>query len=167
MISAVELEILRSEMPGLVRNYRQTRPYEWKWSCDICNDSMKDRRKARFGVAKVGTDLLCHCFNCDWAGSFYTYLKYQHPDLATRVNRTKYVENFSSNAYNLDKIIAEVDSDSLVQLFYINKFADSKQWLKELEKRKIRFSDKESIRKLYNLHKEIHHGKRSTEEVCS
>lgn len=156
-MTSQELEILRSVMPGTERNYRQTGTYSWNWSCSICGDSNKDRRKARFGVSKVGQELLCNCFNCGWAGTFLTYLKYQHPDLAKRVSRQSFVNNTNLNAYSPDRLVQELDSETLSKIFYINTIIDKRVWLATLARKKIILT-KDNIHKLNKIHNEVHHG---------
>lgn len=155
MISAVELEILRTDLPGIVRNFRQNSPQSWQFSCDICGDSRKDRRKARFGINVKDGGLVCHCFNCDWSGSFLTYLRYQHPDLAQRVSRENFVTQQTSTLYDLSRLVSEADSEILSQLFYINKYSDTQKWVNKLESLKIKLN-RDAFRKLYNVHNRIH-----------
>lgn len=111
---------------------------------------MKSRRKARFGVSKVKNDLVCNCFNCGWAGSFVTYLKYQHPDLARKVQRESFVTSNVEANYN-DLLVSLADSEILREIYYINTNVDNKLWLADLQKRKIRFEKKDSVRKLLKL----------------
>lgn len=157
MISAIELEILRTDIPSLVRNYKHNPPNNWGWSCDICGDSKKDRRRARFGVNKVKNDLLCNCFNCGWSGTFKTYLHYQHPDLARRVTREVFTENQPSkeDSFN-DQIIKEADSEILLQIYYIMKEPQLKDWLNLLIRKKIQIRQPENQRKLVSLHQRYH-----------
>lgn len=158
MISATEYEILRTEMPPIVRNFRQSSPSHWGWSCDICGDSKKDRRKARFGVSVVKNELLCNCFNCGWSGTFKTYLHYQHPDLAKRVSRNNFVVNApKEDSYN-DQIIKSVDSEILLQIYYIMYEPKHKDWLNLLIRKKIQIQQPENQRKLVSIHQKYHKG---------
>lgn len=154
MITSTELEILRTDLPGIERNFRQISPQQWQMSCSICGDSKKDRRKARFGIAVKDNILVCNCFNCGWNGTFLTYLRYQHPDLAQRVSRSKFVDKSESN-HDLSSLVFKADSEILREIFYINNIPNAKEWLQYLVKKKI-FLDKPSIRKLHNIHNGIH-----------
>ena len=159
MITSAELEILRTDIPPLVRNFKHSSPNNWGWSCLICGDSKRDKRKARFGVSKVKNELLCNCFNCGWSGTFKTYLQYQHPDLARRVTREHFKENKPLNEETInDRIIKEVDSEILIQIYYINKEPNIKNWLNLLLKKKIHIKNSENQKKLVSLHKRYYNG---------
>ena len=54
---------------------------EWVARCPVCGDSKKSQFKRRFHISFAKGEYLCHCFNCDYAASFYGFLKDYFPDL--------------------------------------------------------------------------------------
>lgn len=62
---------------GRFRNYRQKDKYLFNFSCPICGDSEKNKRKARAYVYRRGSKLLYRCHNCSAGMSFGNFLKIQ------------------------------------------------------------------------------------------
>ena len=143
-----------SELSVEVRNFHKHRNGKsWSWSCEVCGDSRTNRRKARFGVALKDGSFVVHCFNCGYSASFSHYLKDYHPHQYERLVVSGFMEH-NPLMNDIDRLFNGTVSDkTLANLFFINKFPNTKYWLDYLEKKKIKLK-KENIKRLYNMHKE-------------
>lgn len=144
---------LVQQMSTRVRNFTRKNDYLWNWSCDICGDSAKDTRKARFFVGRRDNELMCYCHNCGFTGSVETYFRQMHPDLSQTLSRDKFVEQAPS-LYDPNDLMS-LDDDILTYIFFINKFPNRREWLTFLATKKIILS-KKSIIKLVGIHSEYH-----------
>ena len=153
-MDSFEVRQVINELSIEVRNFRRSRDGKsWTWSCEVCGDSRINKRKARFGVAIKDGSFVCHCFNCGYSASFIHYLKDFHPHQYERVVVSGFMEH-NPLMNDIDRLFnGQVSDKSLLSLFYINNFSNTKYWLDYLEKKKIKLK-KENIRKLYNMHKE-------------
>lgn len=68
-----------------VRNFKHISD-TYAFSCDICGDSKKHKRKARANIYSHEGETRFHCYNCQTSQKFYNYLKGQHPDLFREYN---------------------------------------------------------------------------------
>lgn len=152
MIDNVDIIGILHEISLEVRNFTKHRSgNKWSFSCDVCGDSKLDKRKARFGVARKDGSYVCHCFNCGYSNSFVSYLRDFHPRLYDRYNTEKFISN-APILYDLNPLFKKIDDEKIINIFYVNKFEDIKQWANYLKQKKINLS-KENITHLAKLHK--------------
>lgn len=64
-----------------LRNFKRKKDGLWNFSCPICGDSKKDKKKARGFVYKRGNQLFYKCYNCSASYNFPNFLKQIDPDL--------------------------------------------------------------------------------------
>lgn len=58
-----------------LRNYKEKGGHQFNFSCPICGDSSKKKKKARcYAFDKTGS-LVIHCHNCQYGASFPNFLK--------------------------------------------------------------------------------------------
>ena len=73
------MDWLDSKYVGLVssrlRNYKRKSPELVNFSCPLCGDSAKDKKKARAYVYVKGGVTLFHCHNCNQTYAFRNFLK--------------------------------------------------------------------------------------------
>lgn len=58
-----------------LRNFKHKQQYVWNFSCPLCGDSKKDKKKARGYVFRKGNDLFFKCHNCQQGRNIATLLK--------------------------------------------------------------------------------------------
>lgn len=144
-----------------VRNYRRKTQYEFNWSCDVCGDSARNQRKARFFVGRREGNLVCHCHNCGFSASFSNYLREKHPDLYTHLAQSNILDT-APVTFDYDRIVKRkgVSPDTLARLFYVDKFDDGKMWADHLTDRKIVFG-KSALKKMVGIYKEYHDARKT------
>lgn len=76
-----------------LRNFKRKSGKLWNFSCPICGDSDKDRRKARGYVYKSEGSLHFKCHNCGNASSFSYFLKNFDAELYAQYRLEKLGEN--------------------------------------------------------------------------
>lgn len=137
-----------------VRNFKKHRSRnQWQFSCEVCGDSKVNRHKARFGISKKSSMWVCHCFNCNYSNTLSSYLKHFHPNLYERYVMDTF-EKQKHHIFELDHLVEySASSTVLSNLFFINRYSNTKQWLDYLEHKKIKLK-KSNLKKLYYLHKE-------------
>ncbi len=65
--------------------------------CDICGDGHTGRKKRLHLFTKSNWDYSAiNCFNCNWSGNMYTYLKEYHPEYYAQYKNEKMKESFST-----------------------------------------------------------------------
>lgn len=69
------LRILSSRL----RNFKNKGNDNYQFSCPICGDSAKDKHKARGYVFAKNGSLRYYCHNCNWSGSFTSFLRAVDP----------------------------------------------------------------------------------------
>ena len=139
------------ELRTQVRNWQEMRPNEsWRWSCDVCGDSNRDHRKARFGLTRKGNSFVCNCFNCGYATNLVSYLRAYHPDQYRNV--VQETMKIDEQKFDLDDLVGRVSNNVLRKLFFIEQNRDAKQWLNTLVNQKIQLSRK-NTKKLLEIHK--------------
>jgi len=150
MTNLIEQRHILRTVSSRVRNYTDLGADSHRWSCDVCGDSARDRRKARFYVGRKDNNLLCHCHNCGFSGSLLSYLRVAHPDLAERLSVKSFVSSVPTSMLDYDSLVSRLDSSVLVHLFGLNH----QDWVPWLLERKIALS-KKSMVKLYNIRKKL------------
>lgn len=146
-----------------VRNFKRGRNGKtWNWSCEVCGDSTINKRKARFGVAIKDNVFVCHCFNCGYSNTLAGYLKDFHPLQYEKLTIDKFINNQPA-MYDLNHLFDTLETKKLINIFYLNKFSNSKYWLDYLSKKKIILSEN-NIRKLYVMHKDYWNESRSVQQ---
>ena len=154
MIDYNEVTVIETQISTRVRNFKRINDTQWMYSCDICGDSTKNLRKARFGIGVKEGKLFCNCFNCGYSATFRSYCQYKHPDVFQQLSQKSFFDN--NVLFDVDSIIDKVDSDSqLVKLFFINRFSNTILWINFLKGKKIQPS-KKNFTKLLLLHKNYH-----------
>ena len=127
-----------------VRNYRELGGDSHRWSCDVCGDSQRDSRKARFYVGRKANDLLCHCHNCGFSGSLLSYLRISHPDVAETLSVKSFVTNTAPLLVDYDRLIDRLQDVVIAHLFPLSWLRDNKESI-----------SKKSFIKLYNILKAL------------
>ena len=142
-----------------VRNYKKKSQYSWNWSCQVCGDSATNPRKARFWVDAKKQGLVCHCFNCGYSANFITYIKDYHPQHYETYKRETANEVLPT-MFDIDRLFERkgITDDTLLKLFFGDKFTSKKKWLRHLVEKKITLK-KYNINRLLTIHKK-HHEKR-------
>lgn len=80
-----------------VRNYKKVNDKTWNFSCPICNDSIKNKFKARgYIYTKKGT-LLYRCHNCNVGTTFAKLLEQIDQNLYSEYVMEKYKTNCTHN----------------------------------------------------------------------
>ena len=133
-----------------VRNYKDLGKDKHNWSCDVCGDSARDQRKARFYIGRKDNDLLCHCHNCGFSGSLLSYLRVAHPDLAEKLSVNTFVSTSTPTMVDYDALVSRLTDTTLIHLFGLRE----RDWVNWLLNKKIVLS-KNSMTKLYNLRKSL------------
>lgn len=67
-----------------LRNFAKKKDALWNFSCPLCGDSTRDKRKARGYVFKMKEDLVFKCHNCGRSLLFANLLKEMDEDLHTQ-----------------------------------------------------------------------------------
>ena len=150
MIDYNEVAAIETQIASRVRNFKRMNDTTWNWSCDVCGDSRKDTRKARFFAgSKNNGALLVYCHNCGYSASFKHYTEYKHPDVYRSLQQDSFFDN--NTLFDYDVIIESADSDGVLKkLFFIDRFNNTDDWVAYLKKKKIRLS-KKSFEKLLLL----------------
>jgi len=135
-----------------VRNFKETkRGVSWNFSCLVCGDSVRDLKKARFGVTRKDGDFVCNCFNCGYANNFVQYLKVFHPK---EYQKIVYESVQSENTlYDLNPLFGKLEISQLENIFWVPKERSVRNWVGILDRNKIKLS-KSNLRKLFQMHKE-------------
>ena len=134
-----------------VRNFKRSKNGKtWSWSCVVCGDSIRDKRKARFGVTMKQGTLVCHCFNCGYSNTFSSYLKKYHPSHYENFVKSNFDQNINT-LYDLNHLV-DLDDTITIRLFYIDKCPSIHEWLGVLNDKKINLS-KPSFKKLLVLYR--------------
>lgn len=143
-----------------VRNFQPDRNGKmWRFSCDVCGDSSTNRSKARFYVSIKDSSAVCHCHNCGYSAGFTHYLRDFHKGIYDRYSVNNFIGNIPTT-YDLNHLVDKVDSEALVYLFYIDKYADPKDWLTNLRLKNIRLTEK-TARKAYYIHRDYYQRKQN------
>jgi hypothetical protein len=154
MINTEEVFAIESELSLRVRNFKRLGNNNWNFSCDICGDSKKNQRKARFFLGENKGKLMCYCHNCGFAGTFKSYVEQQHPDIYKKLQNQKFLEG--NTLFAIDDIIQSIDSDEiLLKMFFINRFRIVDDWISFLRQKKISL-DKKNFSRLLLLHRSFH-----------
>ena len=154
MIDFNEVTAIQTQISSRVRNFKRVSDTQWMYSCDICGDSVKNTRKTRFGIGVKDGKLFCNCFNCGYSATFRSYCQYKHPDVFRSLSQQKFFDD--NLLFEVDSIIKNVDSEAiLAKIFFINRFRDTRQWIKFLKKKKIRPS-KQNFSKLLLIHQQFY-----------
>lgn len=153
-MSSFETIQVINELSLEVRNFKKHRNGKaWSMSCEVCGDSKTNRRKARFGIAEKKDGYVVHCFNCGYSNSFIGYLKDFHPHLYSKLSINNFVQQVPT-LYDLNYLLDGKTSDRiLINIFYLNKFSNTKYWLDYLVKKKIKLT-KNNLKILYKMHKD-------------
>ena len=136
-----------------VRNFHEMGTDTFRWSCDVCGDSSRDRRKARFYVGRKGQDLLCFCHNCGFSGSLLSYCRISHPDLSEALSVKSFVSHTADSMVDFDALVNRLPNSILQHLFFFS-VTPRAAWVERLKREKIVLS-KKSFTKLYNLYSSI------------
>ena len=139
-----------------VRNYRKKGQYSWNWSCNICGDSATNSRKARFWVDAKQGSLVCHCFNCGYSAPFTLYLRDYHAHHAESFRRSTIRES-APTTFDIDRLFNRkgISDDTLLKLFYVDKFPNQFDWLDYLKAKKIKLK-RYNLERIVNLHRNYH-----------
>lgn len=72
-------------------------PTDYACRCDICGDSATSRSKRRLHLyIKTGFDSASiHCWNCDYTGNMYSYLREYHPTLFSQYKNENQSQGFN------------------------------------------------------------------------
>lgn len=107
-----------------VRNFKQKSDNLWNFSCPICNDSQKQRNKARGYLFVKSGSILYHCHNCSVTMKFDNFLKEVNFNLYEQFVR----EKFNNEKVNPDgipkpskKLVIQGSNDNLKQLTKVSK----------------------------------------------
>ena len=150
MIELHEQVNIIQQISSRVRNFNRRNDYLWNWSCDICGDSKKDLRKARFYVGRNDTGLSCFCHNCGYSSSLINYIHYQHPDIAKQLTQKSFLDQ-QFDIFDPSSLVRKLDDDILTYIFFIDKHQEKNNWINELKSRKI-LVDKVSLKRLLTIH---------------
>jgi len=64
--------------------------HKWNFRCPVCGDSQKSEIKKRGWATEYKNNLSIKCFNCDYSGSFHSFLKNYFPQYYTDYIKEKY-----------------------------------------------------------------------------
>ncbi len=84
----------------LLRNYKKKDDYLWNFSCPVCNDSKKNKLKARGYIYRYKDGLNVKCHNCAYTATIRTFLKTLDPNLYAEYVREVYKETASSGSFS-------------------------------------------------------------------
>ena len=144
MANIIEQRHILRTVFSRVRNHTDLGGDSHRWSCDVCGDSARDRRKARFYVGRKDNNLLCHCHNCGFSGSLLSYLRVSHPDLAEKLSVKSFVTSAAPTMVDCDSLISRLPESVLRHLFSLSWLRDNKESIR-----------KNSFIKLYNILKKV------------
>ena len=146
-----------------VRNFKANPDgRSWNFSCEVCGDSSKDRRKARFGVAIKGDGAVVGCFNCGYANRFESYLKVFHPSVYERIS-VENIKNQAPTIFDYDTIIDKMDDEVVYHTMFMENFRDAKQWLTFLAQKNIKVS-KKTAKRLYKVFRQTNGDTNATQK---
>lgn len=149
MIDYNEVSTINVDISTRVRNFKKKGDTSWNWSCDICGDSKRDSRKARFYCSSNGQQLMCFCHNCGYSNTFRKYTEHQHPDVYRRLGELSFFEQ--QTLFNINDIIKTIDDDNIVgKLCYVDRFTKVGDWITFLKKKKI-ILNKNNFDRAYNV----------------
>lgn len=81
-----------------VRNYRKKSDNLWNFSCPLCKDSQKNKRKARGYLYVKDNKVLFHCHNCDRKLGFDGFLKSLNYALYEEFVKEKFLSGQEKNS---------------------------------------------------------------------
>jgi transcription elongation factor Elf1 len=96
-----DIKYLRLLSPKLER-FTQKSEYLWNFRCPICNDSHKNKFKARGYVYRRKSDLFYTCHNCGESSSFGNFLKTSDASLYRQYQLDRYKNESGGNVKKPD-----------------------------------------------------------------
>jgi len=99
----VDLPFANRVSPYL-ENFKQKNQYLWNFSCPICGDMSKGRKKMRGYIYRPGNanHLNVKCHHCGYSASLGAFLKLQFPELFKEYVYTRYQETSKSHVPHKD-----------------------------------------------------------------
>lgn len=99
----VDLPFANRVSPYL-ENFKHKNQYLWNFSCPICGDMSKGRKKARGYIYRPGNanHLNVKCHHCGYSASLGSFLKLQFPPLYKEYVYTRYQETSRSHVAHRD-----------------------------------------------------------------
>ena len=108
-----------NELRFEVRNFKEEIPgKKYRWSCEVCGDSVKDRRKARFGVKIESEGGVVNCFNCGYSNSLISYLKHFHPHQYEKLSLERLKETQANPLFDVNSVISQNISDNALKSIF-------------------------------------------------
>lgn len=89
-----------------LRNFKKKNDYLWNFSCPVCGDSTKNKRKARGYIYRKESDLYVRCHKCNYSKNLGTFIKYVDPALYDEYVLERYTSG--ATRYNAHKDVSEI-----------------------------------------------------------
>ena len=114
-----------NQMSNMLDRFSRVREDLYNCRCPFCNDSQKNKTKARGYFFNVKGTMLYKCHNCGYAGNIYSFLKQLNPVL----HREYVFDKLRDSGVDVDKDKKDIDENEFkfVQSFPLSTFKGLKK----------------------------------------